>query len=310
MSKEMRFDKRIVIVTGGGRGIGRAHALLLGARGAHVVVNDLGTTTVDGTGEATQSPAIQVADEIRLAGGTAIANFDDVSTETGAANLIDQTIDTYGKIDILVNNAGIQASPPFGDGTSEAFDRMMRQHAYGHYFVTRAAWPHMMSVGYGRVVNTTSGAALYGLPQSSHYCMAKGAIIGMTKALALEGAAAGIKVNAVAPAAYTRMVTGMKDEDLRQQMEALMPPHFVAPMVAWLAHEACSVSGEIFDVGAGRAARVFFAEGPGYCSRSLSIEEVNEHFETICDESAYMVFKTGMESAEKMSEIAGAAMRQ
>ncbi|MDE0063839.1 MAG: SDR family NAD(P)-dependent oxidoreductase [Gammaproteobacteria bacterium] len=308
MSEKLHFDERVAIVTGAGRGIGRAHALLLGARGARVVVNDLGSATVDGTGAATREPALDVVGEIERSGGVAAASFDDVSTESGAANLIAQALDDWGRLDILVNNAGINASPPFGEGSTEAFDRMMRQHAYGHFFVTRAAWPHMTSAGYGRVVLTTSGAALYGLPQSSHYCTAKGAIIGMTKALALEGAGAGIRVNAVAPAAYTRMVTGLQDESLRQQMEELMPPRFVAPMVAWLAHEACPVSGEIFDVGAGRAARVFFAESPGFCSRSLSIEEVQASFDTICDESGYLVFKTGMESAEKMAEMAAAAM--
>ncbi len=309
MSEKLRFDERVAIVTGAGRGIGRAHALLLGARGARVIVNDLGSATVDGTGVGTQAPAKEVAAEIEQAGGIGAANFDDVSTEAGANNLIAQALDNWGRLDSLVNNAGINASPPFAEGTSEAFDRMMRQHAYGHFFVTRAAWPHMAAAGYGRVVLTTSGGALYGLPQSSHYCMAKGAIIGMTKALALEGAAAGIQVNAVAPAAYTRMVTGLQDESLRQQMEELMPPRFVAPVVAWLAHEACQVTGEIFDVGAGRAARVFFAESPGYCSRSLSIEEVQAHFHTICDESGYLVFKTGMESAETMAQMATAAMR-
>ena len=308
MSKELRFDERVAVVTGSGRGIGRAHALLLGARGARVIVNDLGNATVDGTGGPTREPALDVAAEIEQAGGIAAANFDDVSTESGANHLVTQALDTYGRLDILVNNAGINASPAFAEGTAEAFDRMMHQHAYGHFFVTRAAWPHMTACGYGRVVLTTSGAALYGLPQSSHYCMAKGAIIGMTKSLALEGAGAGIRVNAVAPAAYTRMVTGLQDESLRQQMEELMPPRFVAPMVAWLAHEACPVSGEIFDVGAGRAARVFFAESPGFCSRSLSIEEVQANFDTICDESGYLVFKTGMESAEKMAEMAAAAM--
>ncbi|MCY4566206.1 MAG: SDR family NAD(P)-dependent oxidoreductase [Gammaproteobacteria bacterium] len=309
MADTMRFDERVAIVTGAGRGIGRAHALLLGARGARVIVNDLGSATVDGTGAATQEPAREVVREIEDAGGMAAANFDDVSTEAGANNLVTQALDTHGRLDILVNNAGINASPPFAEGSTEAFDRMMRQHAYGHFFVTRAAWPHMSEAAYGRVVLTTSGAALYGLPQSSHYCMAKGAIIGMTRALAIEGAAAGIRVNAVAPAAYTRMVTGLQDENLRQQMEELMPPRLVAPMVAWLAHEACPVSGEIFDVGAGRAARVFFAESKGYCSRSLSIEEVQAHFDTICDESGYLVFKTGMESAEKMAKMATAAMR-
>ena len=308
MTDTFRFDERVAIVTGAGRGIGRAHALLLGARGARVIVNDLGTATVDGTGAPAQAPAAEVAAEIEQAGGMAAANFDDVSTESGANDLVAQALDTWGRLDILVNNAGINSSPLFAEGSSEAFDRMMRQHAYGHFLVTRAAWPHMSAAGYGRVVHTTSGAALYGLPQSSHYCMAKGAIIGLTKALALEGAAAGIRVNAVAPAAYTRMVTGMQDESLRQQMEELMPPRFVAPMVAWLAHEACPVTGEIFDVGAGRAARVFFAEAPGYCSRSLSIEEVQANFDAICDESGYFVFKTGMESAEKMAEMATAAM--
>ena len=179
----------------------------------------------------------------------------------------------------------------------------------GHFLVTRAAWPHMTAAGYGRVVHTTSGAALYGLPQSSHYCMAKGAIIGLTKALALEGAAAGIRVNAVAPAAYTRMVTGMRTRPCASRWRSSCHPTSSRRWWLGLAHEACPVTGEIFDVGAGRTARVFFAESPGYCSRSLSIEEVQANFDAICDESGYFVFKTRMESAEKMAEMATAAMR-
>lgn len=310
MSEMQRFDNRIAIVTGAGRGIGREHAVLLAERGAKVVVNDMGGTAVDGSGQPSQEPALVVVSEILKSGGTAIANFDDISTVSGANNLISKTLESYGKLDILVNNAGIQGSISFAELDYDYFDRMMKTHAYGSFNVTHAAWPHMIEQSYGRIVMTTSGAALYGLHQSAHYCIAKGAIIGMTRALALEGEPHGIKVNAIAPAAYTRMVHGMEDEDLRKHMEELMPPHLVAPMAVWLAHDKCNFSGQIFDVGAGRVARVFIAESPGYCDRKLSPESIGVHINEICNEENYLVFKDGPESAVKMSEMATALMER
>lgn len=307
MPEQLQFDGRVAVITGAGRGIGRAHALLLSARGAKVVVNDLGIASADGSGGPSQRPATEVAQEINQAGGEAAANFDDVSTPEGAQSLITQALDTFGRLDIVINNAGIVHDVPFAKMDFAEFERMLRPHAYGTFNVTKAAWQHLVDQKYGRVVHTTSGVALYGNPGSLHYGMAKGAIFGMTRTLAQEGAPFGVKVNAIAPIAYTRMVAGMEDEVLRQQMETLMPPERVSPMVAWLAHEKCQMSGEFFDVGAGRAARVFIGEARGYCNPNLTLEDIDEHIDDICREDDYLVFKDGPESASVTFEIAAAA---
>ena len=199
---EHRFDGRVAVVTGAGRGIGRAHALLLADRGASVVVNDLGGS-MDGVGED-PGPAAAVAAEIVAAGGAAIADSSDVATTAGSQALVEAAVERFGRVDIVVNNAGIIRWAGFPEADLDNLERHLAVHVAGSFNTTRAAWPHMVEQGYGRVVMTTS-AGLFGLPDNLSYATAKGAVIGLTRSLTTAGAAHGIKINLIAPAAMTRM---------------------------------------------------------------------------------------------------------
>jgi NAD(P)-dependent dehydrogenase (short-subunit alcohol dehydrogenase family) len=277
------FEGRVAVVTGAGRGIGRAHARLLAERGASIVVNDLGGSR-DGVGQDAE-PATSVAAEIVAAGGAAIADHSDVATTGGAQALVDAAVDRYGRVDILVNNAGIIRWAGFPDADADNLAQHLAVHVGGSFNTARAAWPHMVEQGYGRVVMTTS-TGIFGLPTNLSYATAKAAVIGMTRSLTTAGTPHGIKVNVVAPAAFTRMA-GTAAGDLETQMS----PDLVAPMVAFLAHEACPVSGEIYAAGAGRFARLFIASTDGYVhgSPDPTIEDVAEHWATINDEQGYYV---------------------
>jgi NAD(P)-dependent dehydrogenase (short-subunit alcohol dehydrogenase family) len=275
------FDGRVAVVTGAGRGIGRAYALLLAARGASVVVNDLGGA-MDGTGADT-GPAAAVAAEIEAAGGTARGDGHDISTEAGAGAVVEAAVAAFGRIDIVINNAGIirWAGPPAVDGDNLAAH--LAVHTVGSFNTVRAAWPHMAGQSYGRIVNTTS-SGLFGLPNNTSYATAKAAVIGLTRSLAVAGAGLGIKANLIAPAAMTRMA-GAPTES------AEMASELVAPMAAFLAHESCPVSGEIYTAGAGRFARLFIASTEGYVhpGSAVTVEDVAEHWERINDESGYWI---------------------
>jgi NAD(P)-dependent dehydrogenase (short-subunit alcohol dehydrogenase family) len=274
------FEGRVAVVTGAGRGIGRAHALLLAARGARVVVNDLGAA-VDGDGSSSDVAAAVVG-EIAERGGLAVADASDVSTVHGADALIGVAVSEFGRIDIVVNNAGIIRWGALPDVDVENIDAHLAVHVGGSFNTARAAWPHFVEQGYGRVVMTTS-AGVFGLPNNTGYATAKGGVIGLTRSLARAGEPCGIKVNALAPAAATRMGGDTS--------VAEMAPEHVAPMAAFLAHEDCPVNGEIYVAGFGRFARVFLAETEGYVAEGgpPTIEDVAEHWATINDESDYFV---------------------
>jgi NAD(P)-dependent dehydrogenase (short-subunit alcohol dehydrogenase family) len=254
---------------------------LLGGRGASVVVNDLGGS-MDGVGSDT-GPASTVADEVVAAGGVAVADTSDVSTTAGARALVEAAIGEFGRLDVVINNAGIIRWAAFPDADEDNLARHLAVHVGGSFNTARAAWPTMVEQGYGRIVMTTS-TGLFGLPANTSYATAKAAVIGLTRSLTAAGKAHGIKVNLIAPAATTRMAgggTGVPD----------MPPELVAPMAAFLAHEACPVSGEVYAAGAGRFARMFIASTEGYLhpGPEPTMEDVAEHWEAINDETGYYV---------------------
>jgi NAD(P)-dependent dehydrogenase (short-subunit alcohol dehydrogenase family) len=290
---KLSFEGRVAVVTGAGRGIGRAHAQLLASRGARVVVNDLGGS-MQGVG-ADAAPASGVADEIVAAGGVAIADNNDIATVAGAQALVDAAVAQFGRIDVLINNAGIIRWAGMPDVDAEQLAQHFAVHVGGSFNTTRAAWPHMVEQRYGRIVMTSS-SGVFGLLENLSYATAKAGVIGLTHSLMTEGAAHGIKVNAIMPAAMTRMAGRSADETevldaADASTAAVMAPELVAPMVAFLAHEDCPVSGEIYAAGGGRFSRVFLAMTPGYvhAESASTVEDIAQHWTTINDETGYCV---------------------
>ncbi len=279
----LRFDGRVAIVTGAGRGIGRAHALLLAQRGAAVVVNDLGAD-LDGSG-GSHSPADEVVAEIVAGGGRAVSNFSSVADPAGAAAIVASALESFGRLDIVINNAGFEAPVPFGESTEADLRRHLDVHLFGSFGVTLAAWPHLVASGAGRVVNTTS-ATIFGMANRTSYGTAKGAIMAFTKSLAVDGEPHGIKVNAIAPAAGTRMADGSDTPDaVKTLMREHMPPHLVAPAVAFLVHESCTLTGEVISVGGGRVGRITLCENAGFTDPDLSPESIAANLESVLDQS-------------------------
>jgi len=251
-----RFDGQVVVVTGAGGGIGRAHARLLGAEGAHVVVNDYGG---DSKGHAgTITAAQEVVAEIEAAGGSAVADAHDVAVDGEA--IVATALDTFGGLHAVINNAGIANGGQLDEITAEDFDRMVAIHLGGAVAVCRAAWPMLRAQGYGRIVNTSS-ASVFGLPYSTAYISAKAGLFGFTRGLAHDGKAFDIKVNAIMPAAYSRLTA--QSEDFAAVMQAGFPPEQIAPFVGALVSREAPCTGETFVVGGGRAARVVLATVPG-----------------------------------------------
>jgi NAD(P)-dependent dehydrogenase (short-subunit alcohol dehydrogenase family) len=287
---DLGFDGRVAIVTGAGNGLGRAHARLLAARGAQVVVNDLGGA-VDGAG-ASSGPAAAVAREIEAAGGVALANTDTVATPDGGRALVDAAVEAFGRVDIVVNNAGILRDRAFHNLTPDELDPVLDVHLRGSFFVTVPAWRVMRERGYGRVVFTSSASGILGNFGQANYGAAKMGVVGMTRVLAIEGARHDIRVNAIAPMARTRMTDGLLGD-----MHDRLDPELVSPVAAWLAHERCSVTGEVFTVGGGRVGRVFVGVTPGYFKPDLTIEDVDAHLDEIRDEAGYVV------PADSMGEL-------
>ncbi|MGH7805958.1 MAG: SDR family NAD(P)-dependent oxidoreductase [Candidatus Binatia bacterium] len=290
---ELRFDGRVAIVTGAGQGLGREHAKLLAARGARVVVNDLGGGPQGGG--ASEAPARRVAEEISAVGGEAVADFHTVATPEGARAVVEAAIGAWGRLDVLVHNAGIAHGEPIERIVPERLDAMLDVHLRGGFFLASAAWRRMRERGYGRIVLTVSNAGLFGLPGATTYSAAKGGLVALTRALAGEGAPYGIRVNALAPAAITRLTAATDAGPLTEWWQKWFQPERVSPVVAWLAHEDCPVTGEIYSAGGGRVARVFVAETPGWWSATLTPEDVRDHFAEIREESGYEQPRSSME---------------
>lgn len=280
---DLRFDGRVAVVTGAGRGLGRSYALLLAARGAKVVVNDSGgSLTGDG---ADDTPADDVVREITTAGGQAVASTYSVATPAGGKAVIDAALESYGRVDILIHNAGIVRRASLREMTYDDFEAVVDVHLRGAFHVVRPAFPLMYDAGYGRIVLTSSIGGLYGNHEVANYAVAKAGVIGLSNVAAMEGAAHGVKSNVIVPAAVTRMAAGIDTSAYPP-----MGPELVAPAVGWLSHESCSVTGEMLIGLAGRVARAVVAETPGVYRPSWSIEDVGEHIAAIRDMTDPVVF--------------------
>jgi NAD(P)-dependent dehydrogenase (short-subunit alcohol dehydrogenase family) len=282
-SPELRYDGRVAVISGAGRGLGREYALLLASRGAKVVVNDVGgSLTGDGTDAG---PAESVVAAIRAAGGEALACTETVATAEGGQAVIAAAMDGFGAVDMLIHNAGTVRRGALRDMTYDDFDAVLDVHLRGAFHLVRPAFPLMCDKGYGRVVLTSSIGGLYGNHGVANYAIAKSGMIGLSNVIALEGAEHGVKSNVIVPSAVTRMAEGIDTSAYPP-----MGPDLVAPAVCWLAHESCSITGEMMIAIAGRVASALVAETPGVYLPAWTIEDVGQHLDEIRDDSAPLVF--------------------
>ncbi len=286
MDDTLRFDNRVAVVTGAGRNLGRVYALALAERGARVVVNDLGVaiSDTDGSGDGpSENPALAVVREIQALGGEAVASTDSVATADGGAAIIDTALDAFGRVDIVVNNAGVVRTAPFPDLGTDLLQPVLDTQIASVFHVTGPAWRRMAEQGYGRIVNVSSGSAFSGVPGLSAYGGAKAGVIGLTRQMAAEGAACGIKVNVIAPYAKTRPGTGFGPIPPSDELNAWMRPEYLTPLVNLLAHDACPVTGECFAAGAGYVSRVVWSTTEGLVDRNMTTESLLRDWTHVMD---------------------------
>lgn len=287
---DLRFDDKVVIITGAGNGLGKSHALEFAKRGAKVVVNDLGGSAFGDGADA--APAQVVVDEIKAAGGEAVANFD--SVEDGD-KIVQTAMDSFGRIDVVVNNAGILRDKSFHKMTDDDWDLIYRVHIKGSYKVAHAAWPHMREQQYGRIINTASAAGIYGNFGQANYSMAKLGLHGLTQTLAIEGKKRNIFVNSIAPIAASRLTETVMPPDILKNLK----PEYVSPLVSYLCHESCTETGGLFEVGCGWFAKLRWerTNGLGLPVDSISAESISEGWDTVVDFSENTSHPAGTQEA-------------
>ncbi len=293
----LRFDERVVVITGAGNGLGRSHALAFGARGARVVVNDIGG--LDGPDPATAA-AEQVAAEIRAAGGDALANVDPVQE---GGRIIEQALDVYGRVDAVINNAGVLRDAAFHKMTDDQWQAIYEIHLLGTYRTTRAAWNHMRAARYGRIVFTSSAAGLYGNFGQANYAAAKLGIVGLGKTLAIEGASRNIVVNTIAPVAASRLTAGVMPPAVLDRLQ----PEYVSPLVLRLCHESHLESGGIFEVGGGwiSAVRMEQSIGAFFKLSDISPETIEERWTEVSSFDAAVHRSSVLETMTELGERIG-----
>jgi NAD(P)-dependent dehydrogenase (short-subunit alcohol dehydrogenase family) len=282
---DLRFDERVAVITGAGGGLGKTYALDLGRRGAKVVVNDLGGAS-DGTGGG-NSMADQVVEEIKDAGGEAVANYDSVATAAGGAAIVQTAVDAFGGCDIVINNAGILRDRTFAKLEPKDLEAVIDVHLKGAFFVSQPAFKAMKEKGYGRFVFTSSAAGVLGNFGQTNYGAAKMGLVGLMHVLSAEGAKYNIKSNAITPTARTRLT-----EDLLGPLAEHLHPETVTPLVTWLVSEECDTTHEIFTVGGGRFARFFVGLTQGWVAgagATPSAEELRDHWDQIRNTDGYTI---------------------
>eukprot|EP00112_Aurelia_sp_Birch-Aquarium-sp1_P005279 Seg1598.13 transcript_id=Seg1598.13/GoldUCD/mRNA.D3Y31 product="Peroxisomal multifunctional enzyme type 2" protein_id=Seg1598.13/GoldUCD/D3Y31 len=279
MMSLLRFDGRVVIITGAGRGLGREYALAFAERGAKVVVNDLGGGR-DGVGKGVSQAADDVVKEIKANGGTAVANYD--SVEEGE-NIVKTAVDNFGRVDVLVNNAGILRDRSFQKMSEQDWNLVHKVHLAGAFKVTRAAWPHFKAQNFGRIIMTSSASGLYGNFGQANYSAAKMGLIGFCNTLALEGAKYNISCNTIAPLAGSRLTEDVMPKEVFDSLQ----PKYVAPFVVYLCHESCDENGAVFETAAGWASRIRWQATKGVQFRKwadiLTADVVKDHWAELSD---------------------------
>ena len=280
---ELRFDGRVAVISGGGRGLGRSYALLLASRGAKVVVNDNGSAIV-GHGEDA-GPAEQVVREIREAGGEAVASTHSVADAGQAKAIVQTALDTYGRIDILIHNAGNVRYGALDEISDEDFQAVVDVHLFGAFHLVRAAFPHMKAQNYGRVVLTSSIGGFYGNKRCVNYAVSKSGMIGLSNVIALEGEEHNVRSNLILPGAETRMSEGL---DTSQYPP--LGPELVAPMVGWLCHGSCTLSGEALAAIGGRMAKLDILETAGVWQPDWTMEQIAARMDEIADPATHRDF--------------------
>jgi NAD(P)-dependent dehydrogenase (short-subunit alcohol dehydrogenase family) len=281
----IEFDRRVAIITGAGGGLGKTYALELARRGAKVVVNDLGGNP-DGTGGAA-SPADTTVEEIRAAGGEAVANYDSVATPEGGAAITQAALDAFGTVDILINNAGILRDKSFANLALADLQAVIDVHLMGAFHVTQPAFRVMKEKGYGRLLFTSSAAGVFGNFGQANYGAAKMGLVGLSNVLAVEGAKTGITSNVIAPIAKSRLT-----EQLLGPLADVVAAECVTPLALYLVSQACELTHEIFAVGGGKYSRVFVAEAPGWFAGQgvrPTVEDIAAHIGEIRAEDGYSV---------------------
>lgn len=300
----MSFEDRVSIVTGAGGGLGRAYAIDLAKRGAKVVVNDLGSAP-DGSGSGNNRPADDVVHEIKQSGGEAIASYDSVATPEGGERIVKTATEAFGKVDILINNAGILKDRSLIKLDPEDWDAVMNVNLKGAYCVTRPAFKIMKENNYGRIILTTSAAAIYGNFGQSNYAAAKHGLIGLMNILKIEGARHHIKINTVAPAAVTRLTEALTPPDLVKKQDV----DHVVPMVTFLCSEQSVATGNIYYAGMGVYKRAAFITGSGIilgkAENSVSAEDIMDNFEKINSLKGAKTYSTSAEHAADVYKAIG-----
>lgn len=298
---DIRFDKRVAIVTGAGQGIGRMYALELARRGAKVVVNDLGGAR-DGSG-SNHSAADKVVQEIKAAGGEAVANYDSVATMKGGENIVKTALDAFGTVDILINNAGILRDRSFLKMSEEEWDLVIAVHLKGAFCVTQPAARVMKEKNYGRIVFTSSTSGLYGNFGQANYGAAKLGLVGLMNTLKLELAKYNVLVNTIAPTAWSRMT----EDIFPAEYEAKLKPQFNEPMVLFLCSEENTFTGITVAMGAGWYGRTGIMSGEGVCigdtKRPITLEEIRDQLPCITDLSQAKLLNNGMELLSFMEPL-------